>query len=162
LVSLLIKKSKIKVPPSLVNVELQAFLKNEIAALEQMGVPKEQIQAQIQSLTQKLYPLAYKTAATKLILDYIAEKEKLEVPNEIIENEIKKIADAVLNGNIQLAKQVIEERNLMPLIYQDALRQYTLDKLKEWSEIEEVDEEEFHKYVNSLIEEGQKENKEEA
>ncbi len=159
LVTLLIKKSKVKVPPSLVNAELQAFLRNEMLALERMGIPKEQIQAQVQTLTQKLFPLAYKTAATKLILDYIAEKEKIEVPNEIVENEIKKIADMTLNGNVELAKQIIEERNLMPLIYQDALRQYTLDKLKEWAEIEEVDEEEFNKYVNSLIEESREENK---
>jgi trigger factor len=161
LVTLLIKKSQIKVPPSLVNVELQAFLRNEILALEKMGIPKEQIQAQIQTLTQKLFPLAYKTAATKLILDYIAEKENIEVPEEIIENEIKKIADMALNGNVELAKQIIEQRNLMPLIYRDALRQYTLDKIKEWAEIEEVDEEEFNKYVNSLIEENKEENKNE-
>jgi len=126
-----------------------------------MGIPKEQIQAQIQTLTQKLFPLAYKTAATKLILDYIAEKENIEVPEEIIENEIKKIADMALNGNVELAKQIIEQRNLMPLIYRDALRQYTLDKIKEWAEIEEVDEEEFNKYVNSLIEENKEENKNE-
>ena len=161
LVSLLIKKAKIKVPPSLVNVELQALLTNEVAALERMGIPKEQIQAQIQTLAQRLYPLAYKTAATKIILDYIAEKENIEVPQELIEKEIKKIADITLNGDVETAKKIIEEKNLMPLIYQDARRQYTLDKLKEWAKIEEVSEEEFNKYLNSLLEENKKETNEE-
>ncbi|SNR81380.1 trigger factor [Desulfurobacterium atlanticum] len=133
----LLKKVGIPVPSSLLSMEIKAQAENQIMRLAQFGVDVKQISPQ--TIAEMVRPTAEKTVKVKLLLEKVAELEGLEVTDEDIEKEIEKLANMAFNGDTVLARQSLEERNLMPMVKQDVLRQKALDRLIELAEIEEVE-----------------------
>ena len=133
----LLKKVEVPVPSSLLSMEIKAQAENQIMRLAQFGVDVKQISPQ--TIAEMVRPTAEKTVKVKLLLEKVAELEGLEVTDEDVEKEVEKLANMAFNGDTVLARQSLEERNLMPMVKQDVLRQKALDRLIELAEIEEVE-----------------------
>ncbi len=134
----LLKKVNVPVPPSMLDLEIRAQAENQIRRLAQFGVNVQQLNPQ--AIIEMVRPTAEKTVKVKLLLEKVAELEGIEVTEEDLEKEIEKLAEAAFNGDTVEARKSLEERNLIPLIKQDILRQKALDRLIELAEIEEVEE----------------------
>ncbi len=137
IVEQLLEKVEIPVPSSLLKMEIQAQAENQMMRLAQFGVDVKQISPQ--TVAEMVRPTAEKTVKVKLLLEKVAELEGLEVADEDIEKEVEKLANMAFNGDTVLARQSLEERNLLPMVKQDVLRQKALDKLIEIVDIEEVE-----------------------
>jgi len=133
----LLKKVNVPVPPSMLEIEMRAQAQNQLNRLARVGVDIRQVNPE--SLMEFVKPMAEKTVKVKLLLEKIAELEGIEVTDEDVENEIQKIADTAFGGDYVKARQSLEEKGLLGLIRQDALRQKALDRLIELAEIEEVE-----------------------
>jgi len=133
----LLKKVEVPVPSSLLSMEIKAQAENQIMRLAQFGVDVKQISPQ--TIAEMVRPTAEKTVKVKLLLEKVAELEGLEVTDEDVDKEVEKLANMAFNGDTVLARQSLEERNLMPMVKQDVLRQKALDRLIELAEIEEVE-----------------------
>ncbi len=135
----ILKKVKIPVPPSMLDLEIRAQMENETARMASMGIDPKQISPQ--TLIQMVAPSAEKTVKVKLLLEKIAELEGIEVSEEDIEKEIERLARIAFNGDTTLARNSLEQRGLMPMVKKDVLRQKALDRLIELAEVEEVKQE---------------------
>ena len=132
----LLSKIDVPVPPSLLEMEIVAQAELQLRRLSQLGARIESINPQ--SVVEMVRPMAERTAKIKLILEKVAELENIEVSDKDVEEEIKKIADSLFEGDYVTARQSLEEKGLLPLIRMDVLRQKALDKLVELAEVEEV------------------------
>ena len=137
IINALLSKVNVPVPSSMLNVEIRAQAENQVRRLAQFGVDVKQINPQ--TIVDMVKPTAEKTVKVKLLLEKIAELEGIEVTDEDLEEEIKKLANSAFNGDYVLARKSLEEKNLIPMIKQDILRQKALDRLIELAEIEEVE-----------------------
>ncbi len=75
----LLKKAKLAVPESLVRKQLHKRISDECQKMEQQGVAKEEILKKQESLQKELKPAVEKEVKVYLILDKIAEEEKIEI-----------------------------------------------------------------------------------
>ncbi len=135
----LLSKVSVPVPPSLFNLEVRAQAENQLRRLAQMGVNVNQLSSEV--LLDMVKPTAEKTVKVKLLLEKVAELEGIEVSDEEIEEEIKKLADSLFGSDYVEARKSLEERGLLNMIKEDIRRQKALDKLVELAEVEEVSEE---------------------
>jgi len=137
IIDTLLSKVNIPVPQSMLNVEIRAQAENQVRRLAQFGVNVKQINPQ--TVLDMVKPTAEKTVKVKLLLEKIAELENIEVTDEDLDEEIKKLADTAFKGDYVLARKSLEEKNLIPMIKQDVLRQKALDRLIELADIEEAE-----------------------
>jgi len=135
----LLSKVEVPVPPSLLNLEIRAQAENQLRRLAQMGVNVNQLSSEV--LLDMVKPTAEKTVKVKLLLEKVAELEGIEVSDEELEEEIKKLADSLFGGDYVEARKSLEERGLLNMIREDIKRQKALDRLVELAEVEEVSEE---------------------
>jgi trigger factor len=82
LLDLVLDRNKIEVPESLVTREQRAMESELASTLRQGGVPEEQVTAQLQSAADDIKSRAQKRAASSLVLDALAEQEKVEVTDD--------------------------------------------------------------------------------
>ncbi|ADU97332.1 trigger factor [Thermovibrio ammonificans] len=143
IVDALLKKVDVPVPPSMLELEIQAQAQNQLTRLAQAGFNVNQLNPQ--TVVEMVRPTAEKTVKVKLLLEKVAELEGIEVTEEDLEEEIKKLADAAFNGDYVLARKSLEERGLIEMIKKDILRQKALDRLVELAKIEEVEPEKEEK-----------------
>jgi trigger factor len=82
LLDLVLDRNKIEVPESLVTRE-QRSMESELAStLRQAGLPEEQVGERVQGAAEDIKTRAQKRAATGLVLDALAEQEKVEVNDD--------------------------------------------------------------------------------
>ena len=82
LLDLVLDRNKIDVPESLVTRE-QRSMESELAStLSQAGMPLEQVSERVQASAEEIKTRAQKRAATGLVLDALAEQEKVEVTDD--------------------------------------------------------------------------------
>jgi trigger factor len=82
LLDLVLDRNKIDVPESLVTRE-QRSMESELAStLRQAGMPDEQVAERVQSAAEDIKTRAQKRAAGSLVLDAIAEQEKVDVSDD--------------------------------------------------------------------------------
>ncbi|MEO2067967.1 MAG: trigger factor [Desulfurobacteriaceae bacterium] len=132
----ILKKVEVPVPTSMLDMEIKALIEAEARRLLQLGIDPRQVNPQ--TLVEMVKPTAEKTVKVKLILEKVAELENIEVSEEDLDNEIKKLADTFFGGDINKAKESLQQNNLIQRIREDVLRQKALDRLIELAEIEEV------------------------
>jgi len=132
----ILKKVEVPVPTSMLDMEIRALVEAEVRRLLQLGIDPRQVNPQ--TLVEMVKPTAEKTVKVKLILEKVAELENIEVSEEDLDNEIKKLADTFFGGDVNKAKESLEQRGLIQRIREDVLRQKALDKLIELAEVEEV------------------------
>ena len=82
LLDLVLDRNQIEVPESLVTREHRAMESELASTLRQAGMPEEQVTERIQAASEDLKTRAQKRAAGSLILDAIAEQEKVEVNDD--------------------------------------------------------------------------------
>jgi trigger factor len=82
LLDLVLDRNKIEVPESLVTREQRAMEAELGSTLRQAGMPEEQVSERLQSAAEDLKTRAQKRAASSLVLDAIAEQEKVEVNDD--------------------------------------------------------------------------------
>ncbi len=133
----LLKKVNVPVPPSMLDLEIRAQAQNQLNRLAQIDVDVRQLSPE--GIVEMVRPTAEKTVKVKLLLEKVAELEGIEVTDEDVEKEIQKLADAAFGGDYVQARQSLEEKNLLPMIKEDILRQKALDRLIELAEVEEVE-----------------------
>ena len=82
LLELVLDRNRIEVPESLVTRE-QRVMESELAStLRQAGMPEEQITERVQGAAEDIKTRAQKRAASSLVLDALAEQEKVEVTDD--------------------------------------------------------------------------------
>jgi len=82
LLDLVLDRNKIDVPESLVTRE-QRTMESELAStLRQAGMPEEQVTERVQSAAEDIKTRAHKRAAGSLILEALADQEKVEVTDD--------------------------------------------------------------------------------
>src|ERR1700730_11505104 len=82
LLDLVLDRNKIDVPESLVTREQRAMESELASTLRQGGLPEEQVNERVQSAAEEIKTRAQKRAATSLVLDALAEQEKVEVTED--------------------------------------------------------------------------------
>ena len=139
IVSTILKKVKVPVPPSLLALEVRAQVEAQLSNLARFGIAPSQVNPE--TLSQIVGPLAEKTVKVKLLLEKVAELEDIKVSDEDVEQEVQRLADTAFNGDYVKARQSLESKGLMNMVRLDILRQKALDRLIELAEIETVSEE---------------------
>ena len=82
LLDLVLDRNKIDVPESLVTREQRAMESDLASTLRQAGMPEEQVNERVQSAAEDIKTRAQKRAASSLVLDALAEQEKVEVTDD--------------------------------------------------------------------------------
>lgn len=82
LLELVLERNKIEVPESLVTREQRAMESDLASTLRQAGVAEENINERVQAAAEDIKNRAQKRAATRLVLDALAEQEKVEVNDD--------------------------------------------------------------------------------
>jgi len=129
-----------EVPTSLLQAELEVLLQNYMKQLEQFGIKPNQ--DMVMAAAQGLEATAIKNVKLMFVINKIAEKEKVEVSEEEINQEIEKLAQSYQTTPEQI-KQVLEERGAIANIRYDILKEKVLELLKEKANIIEMTKEEY-------------------
>jgi trigger factor len=91
LLDLVIERNPIEVPESLIERERRALESELAATLEAGGLEREQAAERVKAAEQELRTRAEKRARTVLIVDALAEQEKIEVSDEELGDRVAKI-----------------------------------------------------------------------
>ncbi len=91
LLDLVIERNPIEVPESLVERERRALEAELAATLEAGGLDREQVAERVRANEQELRTRAEKRARTALIVDALADQEKVEVSDEELGERVAKI-----------------------------------------------------------------------
>ncbi len=82
LLDLVLDRNKVDVPESLVTREQRAMESELASTLRQAGMPEEQVTERVQTAGEDIKSRATKRAAGTLILDALAEQEKVEITDD--------------------------------------------------------------------------------
>jgi trigger factor len=91
LLDLVIERNPVEIPESLIAREQQAMEQELHATLESSGLAHEQAQERVNSAREELKQRAEKRARSALVLDALAEQEKIEVSDEELGDRVAEI-----------------------------------------------------------------------
>ncbi len=91
----ILEKVEIKVPNRLVELKFHQLVNRVKETLEKDGFSFEKLNIPIEKLKERLWPVAERQAKEELLLERIAEVERIEIPQEEIEKEIKMISEGL-------------------------------------------------------------------
>jgi len=111
LLDLVIERNQIEVPESLVQREQQAMEEELGSTLRAGGVPQEQVTERVKNAADDLKQRAEKRARTALILDALAEQEKIEVSDEEVGDRVARIVTEAGRARDRAADHYRHEEN---------------------------------------------------
>jgi trigger factor len=91
LLDLVLERNPVEVPESLIAREQQAMEQELHATLEAGGLPHEQVEQRVKSAADDLKQRAEKRARTALVVDALADQEKVEVSDEELGDRVAQI-----------------------------------------------------------------------
>lgn len=130
LLELVIERNAIEVPESLVERETQAMEQELRSTLRAGGLPQEQVAEQVKNAGEDLKRRAEKRARTALILDALAEQEKIQVSDEDLGDRVAKLVTEAGRARDQAAEFYRHEENRQ-MLRATMRREKTLDLLLE-------------------------------
>jgi trigger factor len=130
LLELVIERNAIEVPESLVERETQAMEEELRSTLRAGGLPQEQVAEQVKNAGEDLKRRAEKRARTALILDALAEQEKIQVSDEDLGDRVAKLVTEAGRARDRAAEFYHHEENRQ-MLRGTMRREKTLDLLLE-------------------------------
>jgi trigger factor len=111
LLDLVIERNPIDIPESLVQREQEAMAQELSSTLRAGGLPQDQIDERMQGAADDLKQRAEKRARTALILDALADQEKIEVNDEEVGDRVAKIVTDAGRARDRAAEFYRQEEN---------------------------------------------------
>jgi trigger factor len=130
LLELVIERNPIEVPESLVQRETQAMEEELSSTLRAGGLPQEQVAEQVKNAADDLKRRAEKRARTALILDALADQEKIQVSDEDLGDRVAKLVTEAGHARDRAAEFYRHEEN-REVLRGTMRREKTLDLLLE-------------------------------
>jgi trigger factor len=129
LLDLVLDRNKIDVPESLVTRE-QRSMESELAStLSQAGMPPEQVNERVQASAEEIKTRAQKRAATGLVLDALAEQEKVEVNDDELAERIGAIIRSSGTKNRERFSEFYAQEPNREALRQTMRREKVMDQL---------------------------------
>jgi len=128
-----VDQSQVEFPPVLVDAEIARLLDQQARWLQASGGLEEylrQINKTGEELREELRPLATKRVSRSLVLEKIAEEEKIEVGDAEIHAELEKLAQSV-TGNKDEVKKFLDSPQAHSSVEQILARRKTMQRLVE-------------------------------
>ena len=132
----LIETNVIEVPEVLVNEQLDIRLNNYLRTLIAQGIHPQTLDIDWTEFRQKQRDRAINDVKSALILEYVADKEKVEVSDEEAEAEIEKIAQES-HQSLEAVRARLTKDEGTDRIKDRIRNRKTLDLLLEWATIKE-------------------------
>ncbi len=109
----LIEASEMDLPKAMVDTQVDQMYRNYVYQLQSQGIPVETFLS-FQNMTQEsmleeMRPQAETQIKTRLVLEAVVENEKMEIPDERVEEEVKKMAEAYNMEYDKLAGMMSDE-----------------------------------------------------
>jgi trigger factor len=130
----LVAQHSFSVPKSMIERQVQSFLARAELQLAREGRRIESASPEGEKLRETFLPLAEREVRGSLILEKIAEKEKISVSESEVDAHLEKLAKR-LNRRVEAVKNLYQQRNLMDELRQQVLEEKTLDFLIEKAKI---------------------------
>ncbi len=130
----LVAQHSFSVPKSMIERQVQSFLARAELQLAREGRRIESASPEGEKLRETFLPLAEREIRGSLILEKIAEKEKISVSESEVDAHLEKLAKR-LNRRVEAVKNLYQQRNLMDELRQQVLEEKTLDFLIEKAKI---------------------------
>lgn len=111
LLDIVIERNPIEIPESLVQREQEAMAQELSSTLRAGGLPQDQIDERMQGAADDLKQRAEKRARTALILDALADQEKIEVNDEEVGDRVAKIVTDAGRARDRAAEFYRQEEN---------------------------------------------------
>jgi len=129
--------SQVEFPPVLVEMEINRLLDRQSRRLQMGGLKMEEYLMQVnkteEELREELRPLATRRVTQSLVLDRVAEQEKLEVGDTEIGGEIENIVEGATEDKEEL-REFLETSQTRPVIEQQLMTRKTIQRLVEIAE----------------------------
>jgi len=129
LLDLVLDRNKIDVPESLVTREQRAMETDLASTLRQAGMPEEQVNERVQSASEDIKTRAQKRAASSLVLDAIAEQEKVEVTDDELAERIGAIMRQAGTKNRERFSEFYAQEQNREGLKQTMRREKAMDQL---------------------------------
>jgi trigger factor len=129
LLDLVLDRNKIDVPESLVTREQRAMESDLASTLRQAGMPEEQVNERVQSASEDLKTRAQKRAASSLVLDAIAEQEKVEITDDELAERIGAIMRQAGTKNRERFQEFYAQEQNREGLRQTMRREKAMDQL---------------------------------
>ena len=129
LLDLVLDRNKIDVPESLVTREQRAMESELASTLRQAGLPEEQVGERVQGAAEDIKTRAQKRAATGLVLDALAEQEKVEVTDDELAERIGAIIRQAGTKNRERFQEFYSQEQNREGLRQTIRREKVMDKL---------------------------------
>jgi trigger factor len=129
LLDLVLDRNKIDVPESLVTREQRAMESDLASTLRQAGMPEEQVNERVQSASDDLKNRAHKRAASSLVLDAIAEQEKVEATDDELAERIGAIMRQAGTKNRERFQEFYAQEQNREGLRQTMRREKAMDQL---------------------------------
>lgn len=129
----LIEKHSFPVPASLVQAELDGMLQQELAGMQSRGMEVSGGDTGMQSLRQAMQPSAEKRARLALVLEAIADEQKLVVSDADFEAEVTRFAPQLgtnAAGALRWAKENNREHNIRERQREQKALDWVVEKAK--------------------------------
>lgn len=130
----LVANHSFSVPKTMIERQVQSFLARAELQLAKQGKRIESALPEGEKLQETFRPLAEKEVRGSLILEKIAEIEKISVSEAELDAYLEKLAKR-LNRRVEAVKSLYQQRNLMDELRQQVLEEKTLDFLIEKAKI---------------------------
>lgn len=130
----LVANYSFSVPKTMIERQVQSFLARAELQLAKEGRRIESATPEGEKLRETFLPLAEKEVRGSLILEKIAEIEKISVSEAELDAYLEKLAKR-LNRRVEAVKSLYQQRNLMDELRQQVLEEKTLDFLIEKAKI---------------------------
>lgn len=130
----LVAKHSFSIPKSMIDRQVQNLLARAELQLAKEGRRIESAGPEGEKLRETLLPLAEKEVRGSLILEKIAEIEKISVSESELDAHLEKLAKR-LNRRVEAVKNLYQQRNLLDELRQQVLEEKTLDFLIEKARI---------------------------
>ena len=128
ILDLLIEKHPFPVPKSMIERQVQNLISRAETRLARQGMKIEEANVDRQKLHESFQPMAEKEVQGSLILEKIAEVEKLSVSEAELEEKFKKLA-AQINQRVEAVKNFYQKKDLGEDLRAQILEEKTLDFL---------------------------------
>jgi len=129
LLDLVLDRNKIDVPESLVTREQRSMESELTSTLRQAGMPEEQVNERVQNAAEDIKTRARKRAASSLVLDAIAEQEKVEVTDDELAERIGAIMRQAGTKNRERFSEFYSQEQNREGLRQTMRREKAMDQL---------------------------------
>lgn len=134
IVDQLVKKNKFEVPEGMIMLELEGMWRNFVAYLKQQGLSPEKAGIKPEDFVKNNREVALKRVQMFLLFDAIADKEKITITPEEVDQKLEAEAKAS-NQSPVILKQQYKARNLIPQFTESLRGEKILDFVLEAAKV---------------------------